>query len=107
MKLLGGPQELKAMEYSDMPTAGINAMSIDRLIDSIRRIDDLLLIEEGLLKGMVATKVSISTKLKGLEGIQYKIMYKREIENKTFIRIAEELNYSVRQIMRIIEKVAK
>lgn len=106
MKLLGAPDELSGQQYSDMPTGSHNYMSIDRLVDSIRRIDNLLFIEEGILKGMIATKVSINAKLKGLEGTQYKIIYKREIENKTLIRIAEEVNYSVRQVMRIIEKVA-
>ena len=106
LKLLGGPQELKAMSYSDMPKSGENAMSIDRIIDTLNRIDNMLMIEQGLLDGMILTKVKINDKLKGLVGIQYQIMYKREIENKTLNRIAEELNYSTRQISRIIEKVA-
>ena len=107
MKLLGAPDEMGAQQYSDMPTGSHNYMSIDRLVDSIRKIDNMLLIEEGLLKGMIITKTNINAKLKGLEGIQYKVIYKREIENKSLNRIAEELNYSVRQISRIIEKVAK
>lgn len=106
MKLLGAPNELQAMQYSDMPTAGINAMSIDRLIDTLQRIDNMLFIEEGLLKGMNATKTSINAKLKGLEGIPYKVMYKRHIENKTIIRIAQELNYSTRQVDRIINNMS-
>lgn len=106
MKLLGAPQELKAMQYSDMPKGSHNYMSIDRLGDSINRLDNMLFIEENLLKGMLATKAKINDKLKGLEGIQYKVMYKREIENKTIIRIAEELNYSTRQVDRIISSVS-
>ena len=47
----------------------------------------MLEIEQGLLKGMIDTKVKINAKLKGLEGIHYKIMYKREIENKSLYRI--------------------
>lgn len=106
MKLLGAPQELKAMQYSDMPKGSHNYMSIDRLADSIDRLDNMLFIEENLLKGMLATKAKINDKLKGLEGIQYKVMYKREIENKTIIRIAEELNYSTRQVDRIISSMS-
>lgn len=105
MKLLGAPNEIQAMQYSDMPTAGINAMSIDRLIDTLQRIDNMLFIEEGLLKGMIATKTSINAKLKGLEGTEYLIVYKREVENKSYERIGAEMNYSSRQVRRIFEKV--
>ena len=107
VKLLGAPNELKAMEYSDMPTGNMNAMSIDRLIDNLQRIDNMLFIEEGLLKGMIATKTSINAKLKGLEGTEYLIVYKREIENKSYERIGQEMNYSSMQIRRIIKKVSE
>lgn len=106
MKLLGAPQEIQAMQYSDMPKASHNYMSIDRLADSINRLDNLLFLEDELLKGMIATKVKINDKLKGLEGIEYRAIYKREIENKTLVRIAEELNYSTRQVRRILEKMS-
>lgn len=106
MKLLGAPNEIMGMEYSDMPTGNKNMMSIDRLVDALYKIDNMLEIEQSLLKGMVATKVKINSKLKGLKGIEYQIVYKRDIENKSFIKISQELNYSVRQIYRIIGKVS-
>ena len=106
MRLLGAPQEIQAMQYSDMPKGSHNYTSIDRLVESVHNIENAIIMEEGLLERMIETKVSINAKLKGLEGITYQVIYKREIENKTLNRIAEELNYSVRQISRIIEKVA-
>jgi len=106
MKLLGAPQEIQAMQYSDMPKASHNYMSIDRLADTINRLDNMLFIEEGILNGMIATKVKINAKLKGLEGIKYQVVYKREIENKSFERIGEECNYSGRQARRIFESIA-
>lgn len=106
MKLLGAPQEMKGMEYSDMPTGSHDYTSLDRLIPTLYKVDNMLLLEEKLLKGMIATKVKINGKLKGLEGIEYRVIYKREIECKSICRIAEELNYSERQITRIIKKVA-
>ena len=103
MKLLGAPQELQAMQYSDMPKASHNYMSLDRLAGSINRLDNLLFLEDELLKGMIATKIKINDKLKRLEGIAYKVAYKREIENKSFELIGQETNYSSRQARRIYE----
>jgi hypothetical protein len=106
MKLLGGPTEISCQQYSEMPIGSKNAMSIDRIFEALNKIESILEIENGLLKGMVDTQIKINVKLKGLEGLQYKIMYKREIENKTIIRIAQELNYGVRKIYRELEKMA-
>jgi len=104
-KLLSPPQDIKAQQYSDMPKGSRNFMSLDRLVDMIHRIDSMLDIENGLLKGMFETQDKINEKLKGLKGIEYQIVYKREFENKPYEVIARELNYSSRQIRRISEKL--
>lgn len=102
MKLLGAPSELCAQQYSDMPKGNHNYMSIDRIVDTLHRIDNMLEIENGLLKGMFDTQASISDKLKGLEGTQYKIMYLKTIIGKSCTDIALELNYSERHVRRIL-----
>lgn len=104
-KLLLPPQDIKAQTYSDMPVGSRNFMSLDRLVDMIHRIDSMLDIENGLLKGMYETQSIINEKLKGLKGIEYRIVYKREFEDKSFEVIARELHYSSRQIRRILDKV--
>jgi hypothetical protein len=105
-KLLNAPAELTGMQYSDMPSGSHNYMSLDRIYDAICKINSMIEIEKGLLKGMLHTQEHIEEKLKGLVGIEYKVVYKRELENKTICRIAEELNYSTKQIGRIIKKVS-
>ena len=105
LKLIGAPQELGCQQYSDLPKGSHNYMSLDRIIDTLHRIDSSLEIENGLLKGMFATQVQMNEKLKGLEGIEYNVVYKRDIENKSFSRIGEELNYSESQASRIYKKI--
>jgi hypothetical protein len=105
-KLLEAPNELTGMQYSDMPGGSHNYMGLDRIYDAICKINSKLKIEKGLLEGMLLTQATIMDKLKDLEGIKYRIMVKRELENKSIARIAAELNYSERQIFRIIEKMS-
>lgn len=105
-KLIGAPQEIGCQQYSDLPKGSHNYTSLDRIINVLHEIDSMLEIENSLLIGMKNTQIKMNDKLKGLSGIQYKIMYKREIENKTIFRIAEETNYSPRQISRIIGKMS-
>ena len=104
-KLVDGPTLITGQQYSDLPTGNHNFMSLDRLVDMIHRIDSMLDIENGLLKGMFETQDKINEKLKGLKGIEYQVVYKREFENKPYEVIARELNYSSRQIRRISDKL--
>jgi DNA-directed RNA polymerase specialized sigma subunit len=104
-KLLDGPQEISCQQYSDLPKGSHNYLSIDRVVDSLSRIDSMLEIENSLLKAMIITQTKLNEKLKGLQGIEYKIMYKREIEGKSFARIGQELNYSEMQVGRIFKKL--
>lgn len=105
-KLLEAPAELTGMQYNDMPSGSYNYLSLDRIVEAVYKINSTLDIEKSLLKGMLHTQEKMEEKLKGLIGIEYKIVYKRELENKTICRIAEELNYSSKQIGRIIKKMS-
>jgi len=107
MKLTEGPKELGAQQYSDMPHGSLNALSLDRTLQYIDSIDKKIIIEEELYRSMLETLLKLNNKLHNLQGLEYKVFYKKDIEGKTAQRIAEELNYSCRRIEQIIAKIKR
>jgi len=73
----------------------------------VNKIDRDILIEEELYHSMLETLLVLNNKLGNLQGIEYKVMYKKDIEGKTQEQIAEELNYGVRHIRTIIAKIKR
>ena len=101
------PKEIQPVIYSDMPHGSKNFISLDRLVDGINRIDNQIYIETNLLEGMETTKTKIEEKLRGLEGIKYKIAYKKTIEGKTLQQIADELGYSIGYVKNLSMELNK
>lgn len=95
------PQEIQPVTFSDMPHGCKNFMSLDRIVEGINRIDNQLYIETSLIEGMESTRVKIEEKLKGLEGVKYKVAYMKVIEGKTYREIAVDLNLSEDRIRHI------
>lgn len=90
----GCPQEVNGQAYSDMPKGSRNDMSLDRIVDEISKIDNMLYIEEERLKVIEKYEKEISSKLDKLQGLHYKVYYLHEIEGKTYREIAIQLNIS-------------
>ena len=104
---VNAPQEIQGMAYSDMPKgSGKNAMSLDRIIDGISRLDNITYIENRILQGMQVAANKIDTKIRQLEGIQYKVAYLHQIKGLTLEEVADELKYSHNYI-RIVNARAK
>jgi len=104
-KLLDAPMDIRGQQYSDMPVGSKNFMSLDRIVNIIYHIDNMLDIENGLLRGMFQTRDAINDKLKGLDGVDYQIVYKIDFEGKSFRTTAKELNYSSMQVGRIYKRI--
>ena len=92
--LFKGPKGYTPIDMSGMPKGSRNDISLDRLVEAVSKIDNMLYIEGELLKGMEETIKKIKGKLEGLEGNKYKVAYKRIIENKAYKEIANELHLS-------------
>ena len=52
-------------------------------------------------------RAQIEAKIRGLEGIEHQVAYKRDIEGKTLAQIAEETGYSYGYIMNVSSRIKK
>ncbi len=62
-------------------------------------------IVQSILDDKIQTKKEMKEKLKQLEGLEYKITYKRYIKGKTLYEIADELGYSYDYIKEISSRI--
>lgn len=96
------PKEMSGQVYSDMPCGSKNYMSLDRIVEAINRIDNALYIERERIKILQELEKESSGKLKNFRGLEYKIMYYKEIENMSIQEIADTLGYSYQTIANAI-----
>lgn len=76
--------------------------SKDRLGDTVSKIVDLECEIDSIIDGFIEKKSRIVNQIENIDDdMQYQILFSRYINGKTFEAIADENNYSVRQILRI------
>jgi len=104
---LAGPGEVGCQQYSDMPKGSKrDPFYVDSVIE-MARIDAKLEKQRILLKGMMEQKEYMSIKLKGLTGLPYKVIYKKDVEGKSGIRIAQELGINEKTVYRILARIKR
>ena len=99
-------KELKAMVYDDMPKGG-QATEYERLEEGMRKLENMIDIEERILLKAEETEAKINDRLKKFEGIDYKVAYLMQIKGYTVQEVADELGYSFYYIQNISAKVNK
>lgn len=100
-KLLEGPKELTGIDYSKQPGGQIIHVPLDRVFDRLVRLEEKLKLEKKILKEKAEAKNKIESRLENLTGLDYKVVYLRDIKGMKLEDIAEELGYSKRHIERI------
>lgn len=84
----GGKLELHETDY-------------EKLIDEMEKLNSMIFLQEGILKGLYATKASIDKKLKNLKGINYDVAYLKLVEGYNLQAIASNLHLSYDRIKHI------
>lgn len=100
-KLLEGPKELTGIDYSKQPGGQIIHVPLDRVFDRVVRLEEKLDVEKEILREKIRAKKEIDERLLKLKGLDYKVVYLRDIKGMKLEDIAEELGYSKRHIERI------
>lgn len=106
-RLYEGPRQIKGVDYSGSHGSSQTSISTDRLVEEINRIDNLIYLDNTILEGMRAREEKITKQLGKLDGIDYKIAYKKIVENKTYLKISEEINLSHDRVRHIGSKIFK
>lgn len=86
-------QDLEREDYA-LRRIEYNKIDLEVYLNRKTKINNEAAILQAILDDKRETQMEILEKLKQLEGLEYKIAYKRFIENKTLNEIADELGYS-------------
>lgn len=105
--MLKGPSGYAPIDYSGMPKGSRNDTTLDRLCEQLGKIDSHLVIHEEMLKHKEEAANKIKDSLQGLEGLHFKIAYKRIIENKSLKEIASELYLSEGYVKQLSAEIGK
>lgn len=98
------PKEISSVNYDGMPKGSMSHKTLDRTWEDIRRIDNMLFLENTFLENKLKIKNQIEERIGKLEGIEYKVAFMKDIKGKNLKEIAEELGYSHEHIRRIYSK---
>lgn len=99
------PGEIKATDYSKerVQTSTLH-IALDQIVDRVNEINTLLISLEDILNNKLITKSIIEQKISEYERLEYKVAYRRDIEGKSLIEIADELGYTYQYIKEISKK---
>ncbi len=88
---------LRSIEY--------NRIDLDVYVERKHKLNNEAAIIQAILDDKRETQRQILEKLNQLEGLEYKIAYKRFIEGKTLNEIAGELGYSYQYMKEVSAKI--
>ena len=98
-------KELRAMVYTDMPPGGCS-VEYGRLEEAMTRLENMMLIDNTILDGMIDEEKLIDDKLKIFDDLEYKVAYLKA-KGKSLQEIATELNHTLGYIQNISSKIRK
>jgi len=98
-------KELRAMVYTDMPPGGCS-VEYGRLEEAMTRLENMMLIDNTILEGMMNEEKLIDDKLKIFDDLEYKVAYLRA-KGKSLQEIATQLNHTLGYIQNISAKINK
>lgn len=103
----GAPKSVGSISYDGMPKGSAVHRSLDRTWEDIRRIDNMLFLENEILKNNLKIKNQMNERIDALEGIEYKIVYMRDIEGESLNDIAKEIGYNYDYVRRVYARYKK
>lgn len=104
----GGPKEIGAVDYSQPRVSGGGGqLDFGETLSLLHRIENHISIHEDNIKNIKKKIKNIEDKVNEFEGIDYKVVYYRDIKGMTLQQIADKLNYSKRHIARISSRNKK
>lgn len=102
MARLEGPRDIQGIDYSQpVVSSSGNQMDILEGLDRLRKLESHLYLHSEAIEKMREQKEKMEKQLKNLVGLEYRVIYMRDIEGKSLRTIAKELKYSYQYIREI------
>lgn len=104
----GGPKPISSIDYSEPRVSGGGGqLDLGETLAMLHRIESHISIHEDNINNIRNKIKSVEEKVNEFEGIDYKVVYYRDIKGMTLQQIANKLNYSKRHIERISSRNKK
>lgn len=78
-----------------------------RLVEECSKLESMIYLQEEMLKNLYKVKKNTDDKLRGLEGLEYKVCYLKYVEGNNLQQISSKLGYSYQYIKEIHAKTYK
>lgn len=102
MARLEGPKDIEGIDYTQPKvTSSGNQMDIVEALELLRRLESHLYLHSEAIEKMEEEKKNMEKKLKDFVGLEHKVIYLRDLENKSLVNISKELGYSYDYIKEI------
>lgn len=96
-----GPSEVKGIDYTQPRVQNTNQIGFEEFLERLYKLEHHIYIHEEVIKNMEKCRKNMEERIKRLEGIDYKVVYLRDIEGKSLVEIADELGYSYQYIKEV------
>lgn len=105
MARLEGPKEIRGIDYTQ-PKVSSSGNQFDTLeaLELLRKLESHLYLHSEAIEKMQEEKEKMEKKLKDLVGLEYRVIYMRDIEGKSLKDISKELNYNYQYIREIASR---
>jgi hypothetical protein len=101
------PREITAIQYEGMPSGNGNAISLDRIYFCLQKYESMIEHETWTIENLKMLEREILVKVMQLDGLDYKVVYMRDIKGLKLQSIADELGYDIGYIKNISSKHKK
>lgn len=98
---LDGPSDISAIDYTKPYVDSTSQIGFEEALEMLKKIENHIYLHKEAIENMERYKKRIKERIKKLEGIDYKVVYMRDIEGKSLVDIANELRYSYDYIKEI------
>lgn len=96
-----GPGEVRGLDYSQPAVQGSGQLAFEEYLIRLMKLENHIYIHEEAIGRMTKSKDRIKKKLEELEGLDKKVVYMRDLGNKSLVDISNELGYSYDYIKEI------
>ena len=98
---LDGPSDISAIDYTKPYVDKTNQIGFEEALEMLHKIESHIYLHKEAIKNMEKLRKNIEERIKKLEGIDYKVVYMRDIEGKSLVEIADKLGYSYDYIKEV------
>ena len=102
-----GPREVTGIDYSQPYVRGTSQIGFEEALERLGELENHIFIHQNTIEQLERSREDMERRIDKLEGIDKKVVYMRDIKEKSLKEIAEELGYSYDYIREVSSRNKK